>query len=78
MSKLISFASDIISRPNLHLPLLRPDPGHLTSQVLGHQTNTAAQIIKLSPTTTWTPLAISSDYFSYYTALHWDIFMFFV
>ena len=34
---------------------------HLTWQVHGHQTNITATI-------TWTPLAISSDYSSYYTA----------
>ena len=73
-SILICFTSPFLAHPNLHRPLLHPDPNHLSRQVHGHQTNIAAYIIKpCHQPKTWTPLAISLDY---YTAWCWDVFMF--
>ena len=73
-SRLISFASPILTRKNMHLPLLQD----LSTPIQLHATRLTLCIDyqTLSPTTTWTPLAISLDYCSYHTAWRWNIFMF--
>ena len=67
-SRLITFKSPILVRPNLHLPLLHQDPSHLAWQVMAPDKHNCIEYQTLSPTTTCSALAISLDCCSYYTA----------
>ena len=78
-SRLISFASQSYPDSSKSASVItspRSKPSYLASPWPPDYHCIDYHYQSLSPTTTWTPLAISLDLCSYYTTWRWDIFMF--